>query len=53
LNGNRGISKEQAKQLAELLRVPVNLFVQLAPRACILFAVQGCDHAYTDSVIGS
>ena len=27
LNGKRGISKTQAKQLAELLRVPVDLFV--------------------------
>jgi HTH-type transcriptional regulator/antitoxin HigA len=27
LSGNRGISKAQAKQLAELLRVPVDLFV--------------------------
>ena len=27
LNGKRGISKAQAKQLAELLRVPVDLFV--------------------------
>ena len=27
LNGKRGISKSQAKQLAELLRVPVDLFV--------------------------
>jgi HTH-type transcriptional regulator/antitoxin HigA len=27
LNGKRSISKTQAKQLAELLRVPVDLFV--------------------------
>ena len=27
LNGKRGISKTQAKQLAELLRVPVDLFL--------------------------
>jgi HTH-type transcriptional regulator/antitoxin HigA len=27
LNGKRGISKAQARQLAELLRVPVDLFV--------------------------
>ena len=27
LNGKRGISKAQAKQLAELLRVPVDLFL--------------------------
>jgi len=27
LNGKRGISKTQAKQLAELLRVPIDLFI--------------------------
>jgi HTH-type transcriptional regulator/antitoxin HigA len=27
LNGKRGISKAQAKQLAELFRVPVDLFM--------------------------
>ena len=27
LNGKRGISKAQAKQLAELFRVPVELFL--------------------------